>query len=435
MVFILTMRIRAVLHYSEFFLHRALYALSQYAPISLLNYLLRIRLRKILRIAVNLPFWSWRLARYPRSEWNTDFLSTVEPVSKTYFRTSELAYVDAQAPPWRYLSYSTSGSTGIPFSFYLDKREWPKKYASTLRAYGWAGRKPFDTIVKTFGSHSPFGCYWKIFPHDDPSDLKVTRFRLYEMLRREKKVILYSFPSFVLPLADFWEKDKPVVSLRSIIVGGEHLTSAARSRVEKVFGVPLYIAYACREFGIIAQECEARDGLHIFTENMLVEVINEEGGTVPPGESGEIVLTYYLNRIMPFIRYRIGDRGVILSDPCTCGRTLPRIKVEGRQTAILSLSSGKRLYLVEVQRSIINIAGDTIMEFQVYQPTLHQLSLFVVPAQSFTSRIKDRLHSMLLRLSGGTIRISVRVVSSLPQRRGVKRAFFSEVYRDQEFVT
>ena len=78
--------------------------------------------------------------------------------------------------------------------------------------------------------------------------------------------------------------------------------------------------------------CEAKDGLHIVEDQILVETVDPQTGEVlKPGEQGELVYTTLMKKARPMIRFRTGDIGYVSTEKCTCGRTLARIHIQGRK--------------------------------------------------------------------------------------------------------
>jgi len=406
----------------SFWFYRILFRLSEEAPTSWLQHIVNMRLRRILSLAREIPFWQNRIHNS-----SPHTLGQVIWVAKSDFQDTPLNYINHAVVPNRRLRRSTSGSTGVPFIFYRGKDESPEHYALALRGYRWAGRRQRDRVVQTFSSHAANPPFWGIFPHDNPSDLDWSRFILYQMLKGNHSTLLFSFPSFVIPLSEFWDQDKPQISLRSLILVGEHLMPSARTRLERIFKAPVYLGYATREFGLIAQECDRREGMHLFVESVLLEIVNSEGIPLPTGETGEVLLTSLMNTTMPLIRFRIGDRGKFITTPCPCGKTLPRIEIIGRETALLPLSGGKTLYLVEIQRALMESFGNLIMEFQLYQETLEKLTLYIVALGHADLNLKDRIAKTLTSITNNEPLILVEIVDSLPERGLLKRAFFSKL--------
>ena len=94
---------------------------------------------------------------------------------------------------------------------------------------------------------------------------------------------------------------------------------------------------------LIAAECEKQEGLHINSDNLFVEVINN-GQFVNPGEAGELVITDLNNFSMPFVRYKNEDLAAISDKKCSCGRGLPLLAyVEGRILDAIQVPGGRVL--------------------------------------------------------------------------------------------
>jgi phenylacetate-CoA ligase len=88
------------------------------------------------------------------------------------------------------------------------------------------------------------------------------------------------------------------------------------------------------EAGTIGFQCERREGFHLNVDLCAVRIVDAEGRTVPPGTSGDIVISSLDNRATVLLNYRIGDRGTLSPQPCPCGRSLPLLaSLEGRRVA------------------------------------------------------------------------------------------------------
>lgn len=99
---------------------------------------------------------------------------------------------------------------------------------------------------------------------------------------------------------------------------GELIHDFQRHEIEQGLGARVIETYGCSETGTVGYECPA-GSVHIFAEHVEVEILRN-GKPARPGEAGDIVLTCTTNRVMPLIRYRVGDRGRLSPDPCRCGR-------------------------------------------------------------------------------------------------------------------
>src|SRR5439155_10265812 len=131
------------------------------------------------------------------------------------------------------------------------------------------------------------------------------------------------------------EAGQRLPGLRAIQSIAEALTEEARASVEAAFGVPVKNLYSCMEAGYVASTCPEGHGLHVHAENVLLEVLDEQGRPCRPGETGRVVLTALHNFLTPFVRYEILDGATLGAERCPCGRGLPLLTgVQGRQRPV-----------------------------------------------------------------------------------------------------
>lgn len=129
---------------------------------------------------------------------------------------------------------------------------------------------------------------------------------------------------------------------------GEPLSPYTRSRIENRFGGKTRDAYGLTEC-IVGTECCAQDGYHFVQGSVRLEIVNlVNGRPVGPGAMGEIVVTSLMQEIMPMIRFRTGDLGLIDERPCRCGYPSPRLKVLGRIRETLFLPAGVQITNTEI---------------------------------------------------------------------------------------
>jgi len=113
-------------------------------------------------------------------------------------------------------------------------------------------------------------------------------------------------------------------NLRLAIIGGEMGGGPIRKLVEEKYGIATGDMYATADVGLLAFECSAKNGMHI-AEGVILEMISyETGKQIQPGDVGEIVVTP-IDETYPLIRFGTGDLAGLIAEPCTCGRTSPRI--------------------------------------------------------------------------------------------------------------
>ena len=150
---------------------------------------------------------------------------------------------------------------------------------------------------------------------------------------------IYGLPSYFSALEPVWDDQmRRQIPLRALMTSGEWLNPGLRERLQRTFAVPVLDVYGSTEFKEIAWQCRKGSGYHINMESVIVEIVDEQGKAVAPGEEGEILVTSLTNRAMPLIRYATGDRGRALEGRCPCWRGLERLeRIEGRVSDYLRI--------------------------------------------------------------------------------------------------
>lgn len=132
------------------------------------------------------------------------------------------------------------------------------------------------------------------------------------------------------------------VPVGACVSGGNHLHPHYREAMERAFACRVFERYATMETGVVAHECPEAGALHVPAEGLIVEIVAPDGTPVPPGGTGDVLVTTLRNRATPMIRYRVGDRAVAPpADACRCGRGLPLFgAVAGRAGDVLAGPGG-----------------------------------------------------------------------------------------------
>ena len=152
-------------------------------------------------------------------------------------------------------------------------------------------------------------------------------------------------------------KDLP---LRVGIFGAEPWSDAMRAHIQSETGLKAYDIYGLSEIigPGVASECAAQDGLHVFEDHFYPEIIDPEtGASLPDGEEGELVLTTLSKKAMPMIRYRTRDITRIITEPCTCGRTLRRIQRIGRRSDDMIIIRGVNVFPSQIEAALLKVEG------------------------------------------------------------------------------
>lgn len=330
------------------------------------------------------------------------------------------------------ISKSTGGSTGVPLHFDLDVGSHERRCAATLRGYGWAGATPGTKQFHLWGvplEDQPRWKTWKNRGYDmilrrrmvncfELSDASVPR--ILNILNRYRPDVIVAYTNAVYQFArGLAEQGLRPFSPRAIVVGAEKLYPSQRETIEAVFESPVFETYGSREFMLIGAECEEHNGLHLTTEHLYVEVLNDDGKPTPDGEVGNVVVTDLYNYGMPFVRYVTGDQAVAGFGQCRCGRGLPLLsEVRGRKVDVIRTPSGRRLSGVFFPHLMKDFPS--IRQFQVAQPSIDRLELRVVLAPSWNRADQRQVMDVMKRTIGDDVRIDWQPVESIPLTRAGK---------------
>jgi phenylacetate-CoA ligase len=186
--------------------------------------------------------------------------------------------------------------------------------------------------------------------------------RQIQFMKDFSTTIIHSIPSYALHLfsvfAELGMEPKRDLHLKIGYLGAEPYTEHTRRRVEEMFGMRVYNSYGLSEmYGPgVAFECPEQDGMHIWEDCFLVEVIDPQTlEPVPDGEEGELVLTTLSREAMPLIRYRTRDLTMILPGECPCGRTHKRIaRLKGRSDDMF-IVKGVNVFPMQVEAVLMGI--------------------------------------------------------------------------------
>ena len=174
--------------------------------------------------------------------------------------------------------------------------------------------------------------------------------------------VIHLIPSYALRLVQVMRElgvdPRRDLKLRIAFLGAEPYSEEMRQRVEQFFALDAYNSYGLSEMNGpgVAFECPQKDGMHIWEDAFLVEVIDPQTlEPCRPGEDGELVLTSLTREAMPIIRYRTRDLTRLLSGSCACGRAHRRIdRIKGRSDDMLIIK-GVNLFPMQVERVLMDI--------------------------------------------------------------------------------
>nr|WP_245541875.1 phenylacetate--CoA ligase [Uliginosibacterium gangwonense] len=232
--------------------------------------------------------------------------------------------------------------------------------------------------------------------------------------------------------------DMRELPLRAGVFGAEPWSEGMRECIEKGGGIKAYDIYGLSEIigpGVGAECCE-QAGLHIFEDHFYPEIIDPETCKVlPDGEEGELVLTTLSKRAMPMIRYRTRDITHIITEPCSCGRTVRRIARVARRSDDMFIIRGVNVFPSQIETALLAVEG-ALPHYRIVLTREHGLDQMGVEvevgAEVFSDQVSamESLHKRLAhsieRITG--IRAAVRLVEphSIPRSEGKARRVWDE---------
>lgn len=192
---------------------------------------------------------------------------------------------------------------------------------------------------------------------------------------RPKAVIAYVQSAY--EIAKFSARTNyKITPVQNIITSAGTLFPSHRSAIESAFGGRVFNRYGSREVGNVAMECSAHEGLHLNLFSHYVELVDESRKPVPAGTSGELVVTLLTNKVMPLIRYCIGDVAVAKRHLCSCGRGWPMLEhVVGRTVNLFKCADGSVVdgeYFTHLFYFI-----PFVKRFQVVQEDMKRIMVFI----------------------------------------------------------
>jgi phenylacetate-CoA ligase len=176
-----------------------------------------------------------------------------------------------------------------------------------------------------------------------------------------KSTVLVGTPSYAITIADRMEKmgiDPKGLSLRVGLFGGEPWSEAMRREIENRLFISATDNYGLSEIigPGVAGECQHKNGMHIFEDSFLPEIIDPDTGQVlPPGSVGELVLTTLTKEALPMLRYRTRDITSLDYSPCECGRTMVRMKKTMGRSDDMLIIRGINVFPSQIEEVLVSM--------------------------------------------------------------------------------
>jgi phenylacetate-CoA ligase len=327
--------------------------------------------------------------------------------------------------------FSTGGSSGEPLIFYRGKERVSHDVAAKWRATRWWDVDIGDPEIVVWGSPIELGTQDRVrllrdkflrtellsaFEMSNANMLQFT-----ERIRKFKPRMLFGYPSSLALMAEYVANNGYIVDdlgIKVVFVTSECLYDHQRKAIEESFGAPVANGYGGRDAGFIAHQCP-EGSMHITAEDMVVEIVGEDGEVLPSGERGEIVITHMRTGDFPFVRYRTGDVGSLSEQACSCGRGLPLLaEIEGRSTDFIKAADGTVIHglaLIYVLRELPQVE-----EFKIIQNSVASITVQLVTSSSDTEPLEKIVTDQFRRRLGDTLSVNFDYVSRIEREASGK---------------
>ena len=297
--------------------------------------------------------------------------------------------------------HTSSGTTGKPKALFFSRRDLDNAAELLARCLVMAGVTAEDVVqnMMTYGLFTgalmlhygaeKVGCL--VIPAGPGNSEKQLL-----LMQDFRTTAIHATPSYALYFATFLESrginPRKDLALRRAFVGAEPYTEATRRKIEQALGVEVYNCYGLSEMNGpgVAFECEHKNGLHLWEDNYLLEIVDPKTGEpLPPGERGELVLTTLCREAMPLLRYRTRDITSLLPQPCPCGRTHRRIdRITGRSDDML-IVRGVNIYPQQIE-SVLMSMPEVGRNYLIVLEGLDEMSVKVELAEAgFTGQVEQ----------------------------------------------
>lgn len=335
-----------------------------------------------------------------------------------------------------YRIVGTSGTSGLRGIFVYDRAAWRIVLANTLRwnrLLGIRPRLPFRVRILSIGADNPMHVTQRIPSSGDVGLFKVMHIeatdplpRMVEKINDYRPEVILAYPSMAALLAEEQIAGRLSITPRVVSTHSEVLTDHMRGRIRDAWDIGCFNHYGLTEEPHVAADCPCHEGLHIFEDLCVVEIVDEANRPVPDGTPGaKYLLTNLYNFTQPLIRYEVTD--VLTRAPrlCSCGRPFSLISsIGGRSEDVLYLPSregGKKVPIAPLSLEMCVEAVDGISEFAIaHSPERVTVSVvphgdtdLTGPRQAVVARMED----MIAEAGAVSPQIEVVAVEALERRR------------------
>ena len=330
--------------------------------------------------------------------------------------------------------FNTGGSSGEPLIFFIGTERVSHDVAAKWRATRWWDVDIGDPEIVVWGSPIELGTQDRVRAIRDKlmrtelmpaflmNDTNLDQF--IARIRERRPKMLFGYPSAISHIATHAQKRGiPLndLGIKVVFCTSERLYDHQRDAISSAFACPVANGYGGRDAGFIAHECPA-GGMHITAEDIILEIVDEHGNTLPAGISGEIVVTHMATSDFPFIRYRTGDVGILGDESCPCGRGLPLLNaIQGRSTDFVVAADGTVMHGL----ALIYILRDSpsVGAFKIIQESRENILVQIVPTEEFDATTESKIINGFRARLGQSVSVRIEKMAEIPAEKSGKHRY------------
>ncbi len=342
--------------------------------------------------------------------------------------------------------HTSSGTTGTPTAIFHTKSDidnWAELMARSLSLSGVTSKDVFQNMsgygmfTGGLGLHYGAERLGMLVLPAGPGNTA----RQIKLIRDFHVSCIHATPSYAMHVAErmVQEGDDPKsLGIKVAFLGAEPYTEELRFKLQELYGFKVFNSYGLSEMNGpgVAFECVNQNGMHIWEDSYIVEIVNPETlQPVPEGEIGELVLTTLRRTAMPIIRYRTRDLTRIIPGECSCGLVHRRLaRMVGRSDDML-IVRGVNVFPSQIEEVIMPhkwIGGNYLIHLTKVQ-ALDQMTVRVELAKGEFDGSIDTLKTLRSQLQrelkeqvGFTVNIEVMEPGSLPASEGKAKRVLDE---------
>jgi len=397
-----------------------------------------LKLKSLLQHAYNtVPFY--------RDTWNEhgidinkiqsldDFYNSIPLVTRDMVQDAPERFVSSIYKPAQGLLMNSGGSTGIPLTLYYLKgysraAEWAHMHLQWSRV-GYKIGRPMATLRGEYIGKERIYSYdpWRNTLILSSFNLNENNANVYlDLLNQYKIEFINAYPASLFNLINLLKnKEKIIPSLKVILLGSENIFAWQLKQFKEFFKIgKIFYWYGHGELCALGGGCEISSNYHFLPSYSYVEFISESENGRDASDMCEIIGTSFINPLMPLIRYRTQDYGIVTANLCKCGRKHKQLsQVTGREQEIAVGLNSEKITLTALIFGRHADYFNHIIKMQIINTDPGKLVVKVIPKESFSDEHIAEIEDTLSRKQGMPFQTEAHVVSEIDGTKRGKHRF------------